>query len=163
MIDYTDAQILSILQNDARTSNAAIARQVGMAPSAILERIKKLQAKGVIEAYEARLSAKKLRLDLLAFVSVETDEVGGDMDAGRRLAEIPEVQEVHHVCGEDCYLLKVRVKSAESLGELVREKVGSIEGVRRTRSTIVMDTVLERAELPLDQALNGERDDDDDD
>ncbi|MEE8522127.1 MAG: Lrp/AsnC family transcriptional regulator [Gemmatimonadota bacterium] len=159
MIDDTDAQILTILQKDARTSNAAIAREVGMAPSAVLERIKKLQTKGVIAGYEARLSPKTIGLDLLAFVSVETDEVGGDMDTGQRLAGLPEVQEVHHICGEDCYLIKVRVKSAEALGDLLRTKVGSIEGVRRTRSTIVMNTLLEGGRLPLDQALDGDTDD----
>ena len=151
MIDDTDAQILTILQKDARTSNAAIAREVGMAPSAVLERIKKLQTKGVIAGYEARLSPKTIGLDLLAFVSVETDEVGGDMDTGQRLAGLPEVQEVH--------LIKVRVKSAEALGDLLRTKVGSIEGVRRTRSTIVMNTLLEGGRLPLDQALDGDTDD----
>ena len=110
-------------------------------------------------------TARALRLDRQprilspAFVSVETDEVGGDMDTGQRLAGLPEVQEVHHICGEDCYLIKVRVKSAEALGDLLRTKVGSIEGVRRTRSTIVMNTLLEGGRLPLDQALDGDTDD----
>lgn len=160
MIDEIDLQILKILQGDARTSNAAIARAVGMAPSAILERVKKLQARGVIRGYEARVNPKQVGLELLAFVSVETDEVGGDTTAGKRLAEIPEVQEVHHVCGDDCYLVKVRVASAEALGELLRAKVGTIDKVRRTRSTIVMNTLLETGRVPLEGALAGAGGDD---
>ncbi len=159
MIDAIDAKILTILQKDARTSNAAIAREVGMAPSAILERIKKLQSRGIISGYEARVAPRHVGLGLLAFIAVETDEVGGDVTVGQKLAEIPQVLEVHHVCGEDCYLLKVRVESAEALGQLLRTRVGSIPSVRRTRSTIVMNTLLESATLPLEQALNGESDD----
>jgi Lrp/AsnC family leucine-responsive transcriptional regulator len=155
MIDSVDVQILTILQSDARTSNAAIARHVGLTPSAILERIRKLQATGVIAGYEARLDPARLGLGLTAFVSVVTDEVGGNLEAGRALAAIPEVQEVHNIAGEDCYLVKVRVKDAEALGELLRHKIGPIEKVRRTRTTIVMSSPLEAGRLPLEQALEG--------
>ena len=79
MINAIDAKILTILQKDARTSNAAIAREVGMAPSAILERIKKLQSRGIISGYEARVAPRHVGLGLLAFIAVETDEVGGDV------------------------------------------------------------------------------------
>jgi Lrp/AsnC family leucine-responsive transcriptional regulator len=155
MIDRIDAQILTILQQDARRSNAAIAREVGLTPSAILERIKKLQARGVITGFEVRLDPREVGLGLTAFVAVVSDEVGGDQDVGRKLTEIPEVLEVHNIAGEDCYLVKVRVRSAEALGELLRTKVGTIEGVRRTRTTIVMSTLLEAGLLPLEQAVKG--------
>ncbi|MFQ5747329.1 MAG: Lrp/AsnC family transcriptional regulator [Gemmatimonadota bacterium] len=153
MIDETDAQILAILQSDARTSNAAIAREVGLTASAIHERIKKLQARGVIRGFEARLCPREVGIGLLAFVEVVTDEVAGTTSAGAQLAAIPGVQEVHHIAGEDCYLIKVRVASAEALGDLLREKVGAIGAVRRTRSTIVMSTLHETACLPLEQAI----------
>jgi Lrp/AsnC family leucine-responsive transcriptional regulator len=156
MIDVIDSQILTILQQDARTSNAAIAREVGLTPSAILERIKKLQARGVISGYEARLDAPKIGLGLTAFVAVVTDEVGGDLEGGRELTAIPEVQEVHNIAGEDCYLLKVRARDAEALGDLLRTKIGTIESVRRTRTTIVMSTLLETGNLPLSQAVEGD-------
>lgn len=162
MIDTVDAQILAILQKDARTSNAEVARQVGLTPSAILERVRKLHARGVIAGYETRLDPARLGLGLTAFVSVVTDEVGGDLEAGRALAAIPEVQEVHNIAGEDCYLVKLRVKDAEALGELLRHKIGTIAAVRRTRTTIVMSTLLETDRLPLGQALEGEGDDDGD-
>lgn len=149
MIDDIDAKILTLLQSNARVSNAAIARRVGLTPSAILERIRKLQSRGVIQGYETRLAPAALGLGLTAFVAVVTDEVGGDLEAGRALAEIPEVQEVHNIAGEDCYLVKVRVQDAGALGELLRRKIGAIGSIRRTRSTIVMSTLLETGALPL--------------
>ena len=78
MIDETDRQILNILQENARTPNAEIARQVGMAPSAVLERVRRLETKGVIEGYETRLNPEALGLGLLAFVFVRTRDVAGE-------------------------------------------------------------------------------------
>ena len=150
MIDATDLKILSILQSNARTSNADIARRVGMAPSGILDRIRKLEARGVVRAYEARLDPQVLGLGLLAFIFIRGEERVGEIETGKRLAQIPEVQEVHHVAGEDCYLVKVRVENTEALGRLLREKFGAIPTLRSSRSTIVLNSVKESALLPLE-------------
>ncbi len=149
MIDDTDTKILKILQQDARSSSAEIARQVGMAPSAIHERLRKLEARGVIEGYETRICAEALGLGLVAFVFVRVDERVGQHRAGTQLAAIPEVQEVHHVAGEDCYLVKVRVANTHALGRLLREQFGAIDSVLSTRSTIVLTTLKETTQLPL--------------
>ena len=149
MIDNIDREILNILQQNARTSNAEIARQVGMAPSAILERIRKLEARGVIMGYEARLDPEALGLHLLAFVSVLSNDRAGDTRTGDMLAQLPEVQEIHHIAGEDCFLVKVRVRDARTLGRLLRERFGADAGVRSTRTTIVLESVRESGQLPL--------------
>ncbi|MCZ7572668.1 MAG: Lrp/AsnC family transcriptional regulator [Ardenticatenaceae bacterium] len=149
MIDDIDVQIMTILQENARTSNAEVARRVGMAPSAIFERIRKLEARGIIRGYEARLSPQALGLGLLAFVFVRAEERVGSLDTGAVLAKIPEVQEVHHIAGEDCYLVKVRAANTEDLGRLLREQFGAIEAVRSTRTTIVLSTIRESAQLPI--------------
>lgn len=149
MIDTIDAKILSILQNDARTSNAEIARRLGMAPSAILERIRKLETRGLIAGYEARLNPRPLDHGLLAFIYVRADERIGSRAIGEELAAIPEVQEVHHIAGEDCYLLKVRVADTDALGDLLRLRFGPIEAIRSTRTTIVLSTIKETAQIPL--------------
>ena len=159
MIDDIDRKILSIIQDGARTHNADIARQVGMAPSATLERLRKLEKRGVIEGYEARLNPRALGMGLLAFVYVRTNESLTETSTGEALAEMPEVQEVHHVAGEDCYLIKVRAASPEALGGLLREKLGEIPSVVSTRSTIVLDTVKESGRLPVGEAVGGEDDD----
>src|ERR1044071_5298483 len=113
MINEIDKQILNILQQDARIANAEIARQVVLAPSAVLERIRKLEERGVIKAFETKLDPKLVEYGLTAFVAVRTHECCAETD--KFLAEIPEVLEVHDVAGEDSYLLKVRAKSTEDL------------------------------------------------
>ncbi|HVR98095.1 MAG TPA: Lrp/AsnC family transcriptional regulator [Thermoanaerobaculia bacterium] len=149
MIDDKDREILKILQQNARTSNAEIARQLGMAPSAILERVRRLEASGVIQGYEARIDPVALGYHLTAFVFVGSNDVTGELKTAERLAEIPEVQEVHHIAGEDCFLLKVRAQDARSLGRMLRERMAAI-GPLRTRTTIVLETVRESGQLPLE-------------
>jgi Lrp/AsnC family leucine-responsive transcriptional regulator len=149
MIDEIDGKILSILQNDARTSNAEIARRLAMAPSAILERIRKLETRGLIDGYEARLNPEALDLGLLAFIYVRADERIGSRVIGDELAAFPEVQEVHHIAGEDCYLLKVRVADTNALSDLLRQRLGPIDAIRSTRTTIVLSTIKETAQIPL--------------
>ncbi|HEV8578040.1 MAG TPA: Lrp/AsnC family transcriptional regulator [Thermoanaerobaculia bacterium] len=149
MIDEIDAKILNILQQNARTSNAEIARQIDMAPSAVLERIRRLETRGVIQGYEARLNPEALGLGLLAFVFVRSIGFEGEGRTLEMLAEIPEVQEVHHIAGEDCFLLKVRVPDAKTLGRLLRERIASAGAVHSTRTTVVLETVRESAQLPL--------------
>jgi Lrp/AsnC family transcriptional regulator, leucine-responsive regulatory protein len=151
MIDEIDKKILAILQANARTSNAEIARQVELAPSAVFERIKKLEERGIIESYAARVKARAMGLGLLAFVFVRTDESGAETLAANALAKLPEVQEIHHIAGEDCLLVKVRAADTEELGRLLRERIATIESVLSTRTTIVLQTAKETAVLPMDR------------
>ncbi|HEV8124494.1 MAG TPA: Lrp/AsnC family transcriptional regulator [Gemmatimonadales bacterium] len=156
LIDDIDRTILEIIRKNARVSNVEIARKVGMAPSAILERIRKLENKGVIEGYETRLSPKALGLGLLAFVFVKAqNDRAGESKTANALVSIPEVLEVHHVAGEDCFLVKVRTADTESLGRLLREKFGKIPTITSTRSTIVLNTMKETGQLPLAPSGNG--------
>ncbi|MGE5414798.1 MAG: Lrp/AsnC family transcriptional regulator [Syntrophomonadaceae bacterium] len=150
MIDVIDAGILKILQSNARTSNAEIARQVDLAPSAVFERIRKLEERGVIEGYGARVNPKAVELPLLAFVFVRADDKPGADTTAARVAAIPEVLEVHHVAGEDCFLAKVRAADTESLGWLLRDRLGRIDSITSTRTTIVLGTVKETSALPIE-------------
>ena len=148
-LDETDRQIVAFLQTDARMANAEIARRLGMAPSAIFDRIRKLEERGIIDGYEARVNAKAVGLGLTAFIFVRGEDGVGDPKTGLLLARIPEVQEVHHVAGEDCYLVKVRVADTDSLGTLLRERIGAVKAVRSTRTTIVLGTLKETYRLPV--------------
>lgn len=149
MIDSIDREILKILQDNARTSNAEIARQVGLAPSAVFERIRKLEERKVIRGYRAEISPKILGLAQLAFTFVRSNDRPGGVETGEKLAEIPEILEVHHVAGEDCFLIKARARDAEALGRLLRERLGAVATISSTRTTIVLETVKETAALPL--------------
>lgn len=151
-MDVIDKKILNILQKDARTTNADIARQVNLAPSAVLERVRKLEERGIIRGYAAELDGAQIGFGLTAFVFVRTSDRCGAADAV--LAEIPEVLEVHDVAGEDCYLLKVRTKDTEELGRLLRDTFGNLSGVQSTRTTVVLHTVKETKALPLGAATD---------
>jgi len=149
MIDETDATILDLLQDNARISQADISRVVGLAPSAVLERIRKLESRGTIRGYSALVDPHALDQSMLAFVAVRTEEAPGDNGVANALAKCPEVLELHHVAGADCYLLKVRARDAEHVGQLLRHRFGSIPGVKSTRTTIVLETVKETPRLPI--------------
>ena len=148
MINEIDRQILNILQGDARTSNVEIARQVGLAPSAVLERVRKLEERGVIRGYAAEVNAVDVGFGLTAFVFVRTSFCGS---IGNVLAEIPEVLEVHDIAGDDCYLLKVRAENTDALGKFFREKLKNLPEIVSTRTTIVLQTIKETTALPINQ------------
>lgn len=148
MIGDIDLKILNIIQKDARISNAEIARQVGLAPSAVLERVRKLEERGVIQGYAAEIDAAQVGFGLTAFVFVRTNECGDGTD--KVLAKIPEVLEVHDVAGEDSYLLKVRAENTEELAKLLREKIKAVPNVLSTRTTVVLQTIKETTALPLE-------------
>lgn len=149
MIDEIDSAILDLLQDNARMAQAEIARVVGLAPSAVLERIRKLEARGVIKGYAALVDPHALEQAMLAFIAVRSEQAPGDDSVSQALAQCPEVLELHHVAGDDCYLLKVRARDAEHIGQLLRHRFGRIPGVRSTRTTIVLETVKETPRLPV--------------
>jgi Lrp/AsnC family leucine-responsive transcriptional regulator len=149
MIDDIDAVILDKLQQNARETQAEIARAVGLAPSAVMERIRKLEARRIIRGYTAELDPRALDQPILAFVAVRSVEGPAEDDVAQQLAALPQVLEVHHVAGDDCYLVKVRTKDAEALGVLLRTTIGRIPGVRSTRTTIVLESVKETSRLPI--------------
>lgn len=149
IIDGIDAKILKILQSDARTPNVEIARKVGLAPSAVLERVRKLEQAGIVKGYTTLVNPRTLGYGMLAFVSVRTVDQPGEERIGRSLARIPEILEVHHVAGDDCFLVKLRARDAEHIGELLKKKIGRISGVRSTRTTIVLGTEKESCALPI--------------
>lgn len=151
MIDDKDRLISNLLQKNARIPNAEIARQLGMAPSAILERIRRLEERGVIRGYLAQIEPKSLGLGLLAFVYVRADDPPGHQETAQALKQLPEILELHHIAGEDCYLAKVRAADTESLGRLLTEKFGAIPTVRSTRTTIVLGTIKDDLRLPIEK------------
>ena len=148
-LDALDLRILDLLQANARITQADIAKAIGLAPSGVLERIRKLEAKGIINGYAALIDPGVLDLRMLAFVAVRSDEVASDDRIAKELAATPEVLEVHHIAGDDCYLVKIRARDAEHLGQLLRTRIGRIAGVRSTRTTIVLETAKETSRLPI--------------
>ena len=149
ILDKTDLHILKLMQENARISNADLARELGMAPSGVLERVKKLEQKGVILQYTTRINPAALQQKLLAFIFMKAADGPGCNDTAKQLAEIPEVQEVHHVAGDDCYLVKVRTHDSATLMNLMRSKFSTIPNLLSTRTTIVLETVKEQQQLVI--------------
>lgn len=150
MIDIIDIKILNILQIDGRISNAELARRLDMAPSGILERVKKLEKKGIINGYEVRLDANSLGLSITAFVHVLSSDTVGSTEVGRQLANIPEIREVHWIAGNYNYLVKARLGSTVELTDLLK-KMGAISGLKDTRTTLVLETIKDNRVIPEEQ------------
>jgi len=150
VLDNTDLRILKLMQNNARISNADLAREVNMAPSAMLERVKKLEQKKVIKQYGAVIDPAAVDQKLLAFIFIKSKEgFACSTGTAQELALIPEVQEVHHIAGEDCFLVKVRTSDSAGLMQLMRERLQKIAGILSTKTTIVLETVKEQQQLVI--------------
>lgn len=148
-LDDIDLKILDLMQGNARISNADLARELAMAPSAVLERVKKLEQKKVILQYNTAISPTALNQKLLAFIFIKTKEIGSDSSIAAQLAKVPEVQEVHIIAGEDCFLVKVRTEDAASLMAMMRKSIKRIPNVLSTKTTIVLETVKEQQQLVI--------------
>src|SRR5918997_325667 len=156
MLDEKDEKILELLQRDGRTTNVELARVVELTPSATLERVRKLEERGFIRGYSADLDAQALGLGLLAFIFVRADDTAevfaGAEGTAEGLSALPSVQEVHHLAGEDCFLVKVRAQDTDDLYRVLKEEFGRFKSIRSTRTTIVLKTVKESARLPVNRS-----------
>ncbi|WP_300603233.1 Lrp/AsnC family transcriptional regulator [Niabella sp.] len=149
-LDETDLAILRLLQEDARITNVALAAQLKMAPSATLERVRKLEEKGMIKGYSAIVDPLWIDKDLLVFIFIKTKDSFADDKSARLLASIPQVMEVHHIAGDDCYLIKARVSGPTELMELKRSRFSKIANIISMRTTIVLETVKESSHISID-------------
>lgn len=150
MIDEKSLQILKILQQKARVPNVEVARQVNLAPSAVLERIRKLEKQGIIDGYEVILNPRRFNKSLIVFVHVYLSGTADKKNIGENLGLIPEIQEIHFIAGDDCYLLKMRVADVIQLNEILEEKILSLEHIRKTKTSVALSTIKETSQIPLD-------------
>jgi Lrp/AsnC family leucine-responsive transcriptional regulator len=161
MLDEKDARILEVLQKDGRTTNVELARAVELTPSTTLERVRKLEERGLIKGYTAILDPHALDLGLVAFIFVRVDDrddiLGRAESTAEALSQLPSVLELHHLAGEDCFLLKVRARDTDDLYRMLRDDIGRFKTIRATRTTIVLKSVKETTRLPLGREGAGER------
>ncbi len=144
-LDVIDRKLLSLIQDNAKLSQAELAKAVGLTAPSVNERIRKLERSGVIRGYVALLDERKLGHDITAFVEIFIEhpkfEAVGDMD---------EVLECHHITGEFSLLLKVRVRDMQAFRKLLIEKLNTVRGVRQTRTLIVLATSKEQRRIKID-------------
>ncbi|WP_437973441.1 Lrp/AsnC family transcriptional regulator [Sorangium sp. So ce295] len=159
-MDAIDLKAIHLLSRDARRSWADLGEAVGLSAPAVAERVRRLEERGVITGWEARLDARTVGAGLTAFISVSIANRRGRGEFLRAVERAAEIQECHHVAGDEDYLLKVRCRDTEALERLLTQELKAHDGVVRTRTTIVLSTAKETAlpplPLPSDEARDGE-------
>lgn len=159
MMDTIDLVILDRLQTDGRVTQLDLARAVGLSQPAVAERIRKLEQRGIITGYAARVDAAKLGCDITAFVGVAIDHPRHFEAFDERVRALDDVLECHRVAGEDSYLLKVKTRNTGTLDELLVGTLRTIPGVTRTVTTIVLASIKEETAIrvPPDLVDTGPR------
>jgi Lrp/AsnC family leucine-responsive transcriptional regulator len=141
-LDDADRRILAALQRDGRASYAELGRTVAMSPSAVTERVRRLEAAGVVTGYTAVVDPERLGLTVLAFVRLRYPH-GNYRPFTALLDSTPEIVEAHHVTGEDCFVLKVSTRSMRHLEAVT----GRIAGLGPVTTSVVYSSPLPRRDV----------------
>lgn len=142
-LDDTDRRILALVQKDASLAQAEIGKRIGLSTAAVHERVKKLEAAGVIRRWTAIVDPTAAGAQVCAFVEVFFEHPRFEKGFIERVKKVDAVQECHHITGEFSLLLKVRVADMPALQALLLEQLSGQEGVRQTRTVMVLSTVKE--------------------
>jgi Lrp/AsnC family leucine-responsive transcriptional regulator len=145
-LDEIDRRILAVLEEDCKLPLAKVGEKVGLSAPSVVERVRKLEADGFIAGYHAHLDARRLGLDITAFIGVGVSNSHGIAIFEQQLPHLPEVLECHHVTGGHTLLLKVKARNTHALEGLIR-KLRSIEGVDRTETSVALSTKVERTSV----------------
>jgi Lrp/AsnC family leucine-responsive transcriptional regulator len=137
MIDPTDKKIITILQENARLSNAEIADKVGLTASSVHERVKKLEKKGILKRYVAIVDADMLGKPMLAFVRLSVTNQTINEAIQKLCATEPDILECHNVAGEDCYILKIRAEGPKKLERLLMAIKSRSDSIRSVTNIVL--------------------------
>jgi Lrp/AsnC family transcriptional regulator, leucine-responsive regulatory protein len=146
-MDTTDHLLVQLLQENGRATQLQLAREVGLSQPAVAERMRKLEAQGVIRGYSARVDPAALGHDVLAFVAVSLEHPKHFDAFTARVLALPYVLECHRVAGEDSFLLKVRTENTGTLDDLLVKALRTIPGVTNTKTTIVLRSIKEEIRI----------------
>jgi len=149
-LDATDIKILTILQDNGRITNSKLAADIGISPPAMLERVKRLEASGVIEKYVAILNREKTGFGLLAIINISLSlhQISNLQLVKERLVQLDEVLECYQMTGDIDFLLKVAIQDMNSYTEFVNNKLSGIPGIQNIKTSFVL------AALKSDTAIN---------
>ena len=148
MLDRTDLKILRSLQKKGRKKRNELAEEVQLSIPSVSERLNKMEDKGIIEGYYAKLNRKAFNYDIMAFILVMMDSSKHYKILISKVEKMPEILECHAVLGEGSHLLKALVKNTEAL-ERVLSEIQSWQGVTGTKTTYVLSTVKETFEIDV--------------
>jgi len=148
-IDEIDAKILELLQRNGRMKRSDVADEVDLSISAVSERMRKLEGRGVIQGYRAIVDAKRLHLDITAFIRVSVDGSERYPDFVNRVVDMEQVLEVHSITGAGSHVMKVRTKNTTTLERFLSE-IQAIPGVTQTTTSIVLSSFKESRTVPAE-------------
>lgn len=149
-LDQLDLQILEALQRNGRSTFAELGDTVGLKAASVHERVKRLESRGFVQGYSARLNARLLGLELTAFVSCYTSAETDYDSFTEAVTALPEVSEVHSVAGEESFVLKVITRSTADLDDFL-SRLKKIPGIVRSKTMIVLSTPFERGGIILNE------------
>lgn len=151
MLDETDKNILNILQENGRITNAKLAQQVGLSPPAVLERVRRLELTGTIEKYVAILDRDQagFGIQTIVMVCLSHHQISSLQNVKERLTQMDEVLECHQLTGEVDFLLKVAVKDMKSYTDFVNHKLSGIPGIQNVKTSFILETLKNSTALKL--------------
>ncbi len=153
-LDEIDSKVIASLMHQGRITWSELASLLELSAPAAADRVRRLEDRNVIQGYTARINPEAVGCDLLAFITVSLERPQHRVEFLQMIQAMPEVQECHHVTGEDDFWLKVRCRNTKALEHLITDQLKNIVGVSKTRTTIVLSTLKETSALPLSPQQN---------
>lgn len=152
-MDKTDRKILNILQENGRITNSKLAAEIGISPPAMLERVKRLEASGMICNYTALIDRERAGFGLLAIIiiSVSLNQITSLGKVKEKLVDLDEVMECYQLTGDVDFLLKVAVRDMPMYTAFINDKLTSIPGIQNIRTSFVLDTLKSTTVLRLEE------------
>ena len=150
-MDAIDIKVVYHLMTQGRITWSELAILLGLSAPATADRVKRLEERGVIQGYSARIHPAAIGCQLTAFVAVTLQHPQYRDGFLQRIQTLPTILECHHITGEDDYLLKVRCQNTQHLEQILSEEIKGIYGILKTRTTVVLSTPKETTRLPLSQ------------
>ena len=150
-IDNIDRKILRMLQENSKITNSYLSKQIGLSPAPTLERVRKLEKKGIISGYHAQLNLSKIGLGVSTFVLVSLKghnkkNINIFLD---KINKVNNVIECHHITGTDDFILKVVSENIASYQKLMLDKISEIESTDSLQSMVILSTFKDNKVMPL--------------
>ena len=151
-LDQIDKKILNLLQENGRITNAQLAKEVGLSPPPMLERVRKLEKNSIIKKYVALVDPKKVDRGTIAFVAVSLRFHRQDaiQEFVIEIQKFPEVLECYHITGEEDYLLKVIIKDIAEYERFLLEKLTRFSGISKIKTFFILSTLKQETKIPID-------------
>lgn len=148
-MDEIDIKVLQQLMVQGRITWSELASLLQLSAPATADRVRRLEEKGIIQSYAALVNPELIGCGIMAFIAITLDRPDHRQGFLDLVNQLPEIQECHHVTGDDDYLLKVRCASTRSLEQLISNQIKGLPGILRTRTTLALSTVKETSVLPI--------------